>query len=117
MRKTDVNNVILINAKKELSSIAAKGLTNNNLDIAYKLIEMYYRLALIDKMNEPSCTCDFDYMTAKKQYRINSCDVSKEEVIKCLNRKIQSIEEEIKELWNDADFDEERQLLNKLRGG
>ena len=56
-------------------------------------------------------------MTAKKQYRINSCDVSKEEVIKCLNRKIQSIEAEIKELWNDADFEEERQLLNKLRGG
>lgn len=117
MDKTNVNNVILINVKKELSSIAEKGLTSNNLDIAYKLIEMYYRLVLIDNMNKPSCTCDFDYMTAKKHYRTNSCEGSKEEVMECLSRKIQSIEEEIKELWNDADFEEERQLLNKLRGG
>ena len=41
MGKTDVNNVILINVKKELSSIAETGLPNNNLDTAYKLIEMY----------------------------------------------------------------------------
>ena len=55
------------------------------------------------------------------RYFLAECNFTSEEETVFIElshgRKIQSIEEEIKELWNDADFDEERQLLNKLRGG
>lgn len=114
MDKANVDYVMLRNVNKELVEISERGLSNSNLELAYKLIEMKYRLVLLNKMDVGKNDIDYDYQISKQHYRINKCSGTQAEVLQCLKNKINSVAREVQELWNDSDMQEERELIKKF---
>lgn len=119
--------------ENELHKIEEKGLTNANLDTAYKLVDMYKDLKTvegmesyndygIDSYNDESSYAPRHrdsmgrysrdgYSQAKRDYRYSRA--SKQDVVDSFNDKIRGVISEFEEMSRDADFPEERQMIDK----
>lgn len=118
----------------ELSKIEEKGLTTGNLDTAYKLIDMYKDLKTVEGMEDYNrdnsysydngnsyggrrrdsmgrYSRDDGYSRAKRDYRYSRAN--KQDVMDSFNDRLTSVVREFEEMSHDADFPEERQMIDK----
>lgn len=123
------------NVESELSAIVDRGLNANNIDSAYKLVDIYKNIKKIDEIGgysgayrkrdsmgrytrDDGHSYGHDgnysrYMDSKREYRENGSSYAKEHVMKTLSDYMDGFTHEIEELIRDADSPEERQAIQR----
>ena len=128
---------LMENIKAELHAIGEKGFSQNNLDTAGKLVDMYKDLKTVESMgfaeeayaemtDMPRRTVErregakFDrninelydkYLWCKKEYARDHSEVHKEKVVKALDALMSEICDLLFDINRDADFAAERTVI------
>lgn len=98
----------------ELDKISDRGLTSQNIDIAYKLIDMYKDLKTVEGMNAYySDDTEQRYMASKKMYRNEHTMSSKQSMLDDLETLMADMHIRLKEIKRDADTPEERETIDR----
>lgn len=126
----------------EIEKIAEKGLTNANLDMAYKLIDMYKDLKTVEGMEDYGgySKSGYDdgssyvrrgehyvrghysrdngdnysrYSQAKNDYRHSRAESDKMRVMDSLDDYMQELTDKLEDMLNDSDSQEERQTIQR----
>lgn len=116
----------------QTKNISEKGITSNNVDLAYKVIEMYYRLKKLEILEKEGYSDTYGnrgnsydrkdpysrdpysrYVTSKRDYRNTHSNDCKAEMIDTLEMYMNDFVKEMEELARDADCIEERDLINR----
>ena len=108
----------------ELSKIADNGLTTGNLEMTYKLIDMYkdikntqywdkkveYYNTVLDEMRGGY---NDDYMTQKQSYRSGKSEDCKRKMLAALEEHLDELTTEMSDMSKDAECREERDLVKR----
>lgn len=126
----------------EINKIAEKGLTSNNIEVAYKLVDMYKDLKTVEAMDEEGYTEvmryenypvmmdmesmkrsgryskeGFDprerYLRSKESYRYSRNGSDKQNMIESLDDYMNEMTEKLQEMMKDADTQEERDTIQR----
>lgn len=115
----------------EADKIAEKGLTTSNIDSAYKLVDMWYRIKKAESFGEYSngdssygrhyvrghYSRDNDnysrYMNSKRDYRNSHSNDCKAKMMDTLEMYMDDFTKQMEDLARDADCQEERDTINR----